>query len=593
MSKNSPNPPYTKPAPPAAGTWRHKMSTALAACLLFASLPAQALAGSAQGTNASQAAGSSVVSSAIQAELSIGDDIGDVLATDIKAYVNGAPIRSMNIDGYTAIVAEDLRQYGFDVVWTAADRKVAIYNRPAKQMETPEALPDTKQPVGTKTGDVLYTNLKAYYGSKQIPSYNIGGQTAIRLNDLEDAGIVKWDAQARTISFTSEAAEAPDSPPMDQVPLVLHQQQETQITGILIGEENVTYNGKTIGRIKNGQPMISLAFAGEALGYQLNRKQRYRGCGEAALCLDNSVFGLEVYPSNAASAPEQPLRVTLYWMGGENGVTSVSAMAADSETDVLVSENDLQSLFGYSSSWDPEMKILDIRYTDYTVDDYGLPKELKDYYYVLEAAGYMAGDSRVMPGLVLKSLQENVSGFSTEAALVGEAGAYEYNGQTGLSRYAFKTNLQFDNSSVYYELQMKAGQRILYSTAFEYAFDYQTMNPVIPYPDPASFGSISRIHMDAPSKGYIETAEDEVMFSGKVLEQVGPGLTVVIQQQVYGGHFETVEERTVPFEGGQFLFRVPVSKDPRYMTKVIIKSTVAFPRGMTQRDVARFYIQKW
>ncbi len=65
----------------------------------------------------------------------IGDDVGDVLATDIKAYVQGKPIRSMNIDGYTAVVAEDLRQYGFDVVWTPADRKVTIYNRPAKTLE--------------------------------------------------------------------------------------------------------------------------------------------------------------------------------------------------------------------------------------------------------------------------------------------------------------------------------------------------------------------------------------------------------------------------------------------------------------------------
>lgn len=45
------------------------------------------------------------------------DVIGEALNTDITAYVDDVPIRSYNIDGWTGIVAEDLREYGFDVVW--------------------------------------------------------------------------------------------------------------------------------------------------------------------------------------------------------------------------------------------------------------------------------------------------------------------------------------------------------------------------------------------------------------------------------------------------------------------------------------------
>lgn len=39
------------------------------------------------------------------------------LYTDITAQINGHPLRSYNVNGSTAVVAEDLRGYGFQVLW--------------------------------------------------------------------------------------------------------------------------------------------------------------------------------------------------------------------------------------------------------------------------------------------------------------------------------------------------------------------------------------------------------------------------------------------------------------------------------------------
>ena len=44
------------------------------------------------------------------------------LYTDITAQINGHPLRSYNVNGSTAVVAEDLRGYGFQVLWDAEDR---------------------------------------------------------------------------------------------------------------------------------------------------------------------------------------------------------------------------------------------------------------------------------------------------------------------------------------------------------------------------------------------------------------------------------------------------------------------------------------
>lgn len=56
------------------------------------------------------------VTGSLQAESppQVGEIVGQVLATDIKAQVNSSTLASMNIDGLTAVVAEDLRDYGFD-----------------------------------------------------------------------------------------------------------------------------------------------------------------------------------------------------------------------------------------------------------------------------------------------------------------------------------------------------------------------------------------------------------------------------------------------------------------------------------------------
>ena len=57
----------------------------------------------------------------------VGDPIGDVLYTDIVAYIDGHAIRSYNINWNTYIVVEDLLMYGFSVVWNGAEKKLVVY----------------------------------------------------------------------------------------------------------------------------------------------------------------------------------------------------------------------------------------------------------------------------------------------------------------------------------------------------------------------------------------------------------------------------------------------------------------------------------
>ena len=55
------------------------------------------------------------------ASAKVGDVIGNIYTTDILAVVDNMPIKSYNIGGKTAIVIEDLRDYGFYVEWNAEE----------------------------------------------------------------------------------------------------------------------------------------------------------------------------------------------------------------------------------------------------------------------------------------------------------------------------------------------------------------------------------------------------------------------------------------------------------------------------------------
>jgi len=153
----------------------------------------------------------SLVLSASAAE--VGEQVDWVLYTDIVTYIDGCPIRSYNIGGYTYVVAEDLAQYGFAVEWLPAPKKLSVL---AQRTRTPERYISNYSPVsdeGKRPGDlvlpVLHTDIVTEIRGKAVTSYNIGGYTCIGVDDLA-AGFAEeyvWDGDARTLSLTTRQEE--------------------------------------------------------------------------------------------------------------------------------------------------------------------------------------------------------------------------------------------------------------------------------------------------------------------------------------------------------------------------------------------------
>ena len=140
-----------------------------------------------------------------------GDPIGDVLYTDIVAYIDGYPIRSYNINWNTYIVVEDLMAYGFGVTWIPEDGGRLIIAK--ERTAAPSAYTTTYQPEanthtpGTVAMQYLYTNVTTWIGDTQVTGYNIGGYTCICMDDLAAhfADTYVWSAEESALYMTSPA----------------------------------------------------------------------------------------------------------------------------------------------------------------------------------------------------------------------------------------------------------------------------------------------------------------------------------------------------------------------------------------------------
>lgn len=125
---------------------------------------------------------------------------GDLLETDIGAYINGCKIPSYNVNGYTAIVAEDLISYGFDVLWNSTARTVTVSKSTDTEFSGILLTEGESVQVGKKVGAAYFTDIRTFVNGITVLSYNIGGKTAIFFDALKMFGTVNFDEASRSVT---------------------------------------------------------------------------------------------------------------------------------------------------------------------------------------------------------------------------------------------------------------------------------------------------------------------------------------------------------------------------------------------------------
>jgi len=132
----------------------------------------------------------------------VGDPLGDVVYSDITAYINGQAIPTSIKNGTTMVVVEDLANYGFDVKWDGKARTLKVELAKNKKFTPLPVVKDTVNKPGTFKCKYVYTDIKTYISGKEVESYAIAGVTLIDFELLAKYGSVKWDGKTREIKLT-------------------------------------------------------------------------------------------------------------------------------------------------------------------------------------------------------------------------------------------------------------------------------------------------------------------------------------------------------------------------------------------------------
>lgn len=149
-----------------------------------------------------------------------GDVIGKIYSTNILAKIDGLNAPSYNIGGKTAIIIEELADVNSSLTYAINMKYDDTARRLDVTMESSagfwgERYDEIKRgKVGKVVGDVYETDIKVYFNGYEINGMNIGGRTAVAIEDLGAVGGINeqfgyskyrckatWDEQEKIIAL--------------------------------------------------------------------------------------------------------------------------------------------------------------------------------------------------------------------------------------------------------------------------------------------------------------------------------------------------------------------------------------------------------
>lgn len=492
---------------------------------------------------------------------SVGERVGEVVSTDIAAYVNGKLVHSMNIAGETAIAAEDLRERGFEVSWSPMERTLRIDPK-AEGIQATEVPTLSKNsevlPIGTHLKDVLYTDIQAYYGDTPLRSFNIDGQTAIILNDLDAFGTVVWSELERTIRFQSKPLAEDETQEVSRkegANFVLHSVKDVALS-LDFRDEGQFYEEEQVGFAENGLPYMKLNFFTDKFGFTKKNIDR------KTIELSDGLYSFSIQPGNK--------QAITYWGGQAVRTYDLIFPPQVKDGEIYLYSIDLERLFGYIGRWNQDSRNLQIRYTSYTVKDYGFPtQEASDKLKVKALVMEPQLEFSLNKGMALKLDNDNI--FGNLISAIQKSGA---NGE-GISSMEVPIQLHLGDNGITAELVQ--GERILYSATYPVRTSYEAI--------PLKVG-ISGFKLDQIDVGYLKTDTSTPTLTGKADSSFAFGVSKFEEGK---GFDSFVLRDLVEVSAGTFRIPLTLSKGSG-LYKVQLYSPVATPRGPGYSNEGYFYV---
>lgn len=146
-----------------------------------------------------------------------GDVIGNIYSTDILTFVNEIPVEGYNIGGKTAVIIEDISSKlpGISHSYDDEERLLTVSANWYKNYPCGYGQEIKRGVTGSVIGPIYDTDIKVILNGSEVKGYNIGGKTAILIEDVgavydnpnEKYGYSKylcnflWNADERTVKL--------------------------------------------------------------------------------------------------------------------------------------------------------------------------------------------------------------------------------------------------------------------------------------------------------------------------------------------------------------------------------------------------------
>lgn len=291
----------------------------------------------------------------------VGDAIGVAYNTDIVAYINHYAIPSYAVNGQSVIVAEDLMNFGFDVIWDNNTRSLNI-KRNMSKTSVNEMNFAKEGYTGTFFADILETDISVFANGEKITSYAINGYTVIPVEELTCFGEIYWVEQERALKLW-----------IDQLH-IRAEKQKIYLSKNAIASKYPKHNirilyadavSNSVGGIE--PTIVWRNDSGKTIKYIYFTCVPYNSVGDIVSCSISgktsaklqstgpydtfNISSLKLYPRMyykrwAAKVYEDWNSPGKYWVGSQDLYTPITER-------YYLTENDYKDVFNIENSWDP------------------------------------------------------------------------------------------------------------------------------------------------------------------------------------------------------------------------------------------------
>lgn len=141
--------------------------------------------------------------------------VDKIYNTDIIAYINNYAIPTYVAKDKVCIVAEDLRNFGFNVDWIEKDNRLNIYRNNSEQISEMNFSKLFEN--GTEYCDCIPSDIEVFVSDTHVQGYSFNGNTLIPIETLNIYGNIEWDSNGKSVSL-----ELNDLPNRDQKQEILY-----------------------------------------------------------------------------------------------------------------------------------------------------------------------------------------------------------------------------------------------------------------------------------------------------------------------------------------------------------------------------------